>query len=256
MLEKKIHVRGRTTRYIEAGSGPPLLLLPSSAGRAADFFELIPALENDFHAYSLDYPGFGQSEDMPEIRGLEDLSDFILEWMDALALRRCHLLGFSMGGWIALSLALSRPDRFSRLILVATCAGSLPEIPICNPASMNFKEILDRFYYRPEIKEKLIRQKLSPAEKIEIARSSRAFEGLVRENNILPDFRHRLAEINIPTLIVGAAQDNAIPLPYQDDLQSGIPNAVLSVFQETGHAIVAERPLELLIAISSFLQNK
>ncbi|MFQ5589436.1 MAG: alpha/beta fold hydrolase, partial [Nitrospiria bacterium] len=222
MLEKRVDVRGARIRTLESGSGVPLLLLPSASGRAAEYRELIPKLENNFHLYAIDYPGFGQSDDAPEITGLTGLSEFVAAWMDAVGVRQSHVLGFSMGGWIALSLALSHPDRVTRLILVATSAGILPDVPICNPSGMNFMEILDRFYYRPEIKTKLARQKLSAEEKAEIFRSSRAFDRLVQGGEIAPALYPRLSEIRARTLVIGAEQDRAVPLPYQERLHAGI----------------------------------
>src|SRR5579872_6625754 len=104
MQDRKITVWNAAIRYVEAGAGEPFLLLPSSAGRANEYRDVIPLLSNSFHVYTLDYPGFGQSDSLPSIEGTEDLADFILAWMGAIGLRECHLAGFSMGGWIALRL--------------------------------------------------------------------------------------------------------------------------------------------------------
>jgi pimeloyl-ACP methyl ester carboxylesterase len=255
MDERKILVNGAVIRYLEAGEGAPLLLLPSAAGRATEYQPLIPLLEEDFHVYSIDYPGFGQSDLLEGVTGTDALADFVLNWMEAVGLRRSHLAGFSLGGWVALSLALSNPDRISSLILIATSAGKLPHISILNPSGMSHKEILDRFYHRPEIKERLARQKLSSTEKEELLRSSRALARLVRQGDLIPRFDHRLREIKAPTLIISADRDQAIPVPYQERLHAGIAQSEWVIFSETGHAIVAERPEALAEAIRNFLKN-
>ena len=255
MIEKKVFIEGAEVRYLEGGEGPPLLLLPSSAGRANEYQPLIPSLENDFHLFSLDYPGFGKSGAVERIEGTQDLADFVLRWMDGIGLRRCHIAGFSLGGWIALSLALSHPERISKLILIATSAGKRPDIPIINPSGMSHREILEKFYYRPEVKERLARQKLNASEKEELLRSSRALARLVRHLKLIPEFGLRLQDIQIPTLIAAADRDEAIPLRYQEDLHAGIAGSKQVVFRETGHAIIAERPQELAEAVRAFIQS-
>ena len=120
---------------------------------------------------------------------------------------------------------------------------------------MSHKEIIDRFYYRPEIKEKLARRKLTPSEKEELLRSSRALARLVEYRKLIPQFDSRLGEIRFPTLVIGADQDQAVPLPYQERLHAGISHSKLVIFQETGHAIPTERPAELADETRKFLQN-
>lgn len=210
-------------------------------------------LERHFHVFAIDYPGFGQSDTLPALFGVDDLAAFVLAWLDTVGLKRCHLVGFSLGGWVALSLALSHPERISTLTLIAASGGRLPDLPIINPSGMNHKEILGRFYYRPEVRQRLARQTLSRAEKEEILRSSRALADLVKHQKVIPEFHDRLNEIQIPTLIVGADQDRAVPLPYQERLHAGIVGSKLVIFKETGHAIVAERPEELAEEIWRFI---
>jgi pimeloyl-ACP methyl ester carboxylesterase len=256
MEERTRRVLGATIRSLEGGEGEPLLLLPSAAGRATEYRELFPILEKRFHLYAIDYPGFGKSDPLSGMKGVDDLAGFVLAWLDAAGLERVHLAGFSMGGWISLSLALSHPERIIKLILIATSGGELPGIPIVSPAGMNFKQILDQFYYRPEVRERLARQKLSLEEKEEVLRSSRALNDLVRSGKVIPEFHEALGKMQIPTLIVGADHDRAIPLPYQERLHAAISRSQLVVFQETGHAIVAERPKELAEEIERFILTK
>jgi pimeloyl-ACP methyl ester carboxylesterase len=255
MLEKRVKIRNGLIRYLEAGEGEPILLLPSAAGRATEYREVIPLLSKSFHVYALDYPGFGKSASLPSIEGTEDLAAFVTDWMDAVGLRRCHLVGFSLGGWIGLLLALCHPERFQTLILVATSGGRLPGVPIVSPSGMNFKEILNRFYHRSEIREKLARRKSTPEEREEILRSSRALARLVERKKVVPELHHRLHEIRIPTLIIGADHDRAIPTVYQEHLHSGILGSKLSIFRESGHAIPSERPIELAEEIINFIME-
>ena len=182
-----------------------------------------------------------------------DLALFVTAWMDVVGLKQCRMVGFSMGGWVALSVVLSKPERVSQLVLIATTAGKIPDAPIISPAGLSFAKILSIFYHQPEIKRRLSQQKLSAEEKKEIYRSSQAFSRLLRHMPVIPEFYSRLQEIRLPTLVIGSEQDRAIPLPHQERLHSGIPGSKLVVFKETGHAILVERPLELAEEIQSFL---
>lgn len=253
MIEKRVRIREGAIRYLEGGEGEPILLLPSAAGRAAEYREVFPLLSKSSHVYAIDYPGFGQSDFLSSIEGTEDLASFVIDWMDAVGLQRCHLVGFSLGGWISLLLALSHPERFRTLILVATSGGRIPGVPIFSPSGMNFKEILNRFYHRREVREKLARQKSTRGEREEILRSSRALARLVERKKLVPELYQRLHEIRIPTLIISADHDRAIPMIYQERLHSGILGSRLSVFRETGHAVPAERPMELTEEVVKFI---
>ncbi|MBI3805551.1 MAG: alpha/beta hydrolase [Nitrospirae bacterium] len=255
MSEKRVTIQGASIRYLEEGSGEPILLLPSSAGRATEYQELIPLLSRRLHVYAVDYPGFGRSDPLPGIEGTEDLAAFILGWLDAVGLRKTHLVGFSLGGWISLLLALAHPERIEALILIATSAGRLPDVPIVSPSGMNFKEILDRFYHRNEVREKLARQRRTLEEREEVLRSSQALARLVKQKKIIPELHHRLKEIRLPTLILSADHDRAIPPVYQERLHSGILSSKRATFIETGHAIVAERPDELAAEILTFIEE-
>lgn len=253
--QKRVDVCGSSIRYLEGGKGPPVLLLPSAAGRATEYLEIIPLLEKEFHLYAVDYPGFGRSDPLLMVEKQGDLASFVAAWMDAVGLAQCRLVGFSMGGWVALSIVLSRPERISRLALIGTTAGKIPAVPIISPAGLSFQEILNAFYYRPEIKRRLSQQKLTAEEKEEVYRSSRAFARLLRHMPGIPEFYSRLREITLPTLVIGSDQDRAIPLPHQERLHSGISGSKLVVFKETGHAILVERPFELAEEIRSFLRE-
>jgi len=255
MIERRVRIHDGSIRYLEEGEGEPLLLLPSAAGRVSEYREVIPLLSKSFHVYAVDYPGFGQSDPLPSIEGTEDLAKFVIDWMDTVGLVRCHLVGFSLGGWIALQIVLSRPERFQTLILIATSGGRLPEVPILNPSGMNFKEILNRFYHRQAVREKLARRKTTPAEREEILRSSRALARLVERKKVVPEVHHRLNEIRIPALIISADHDQAIPMIYQERLHWGILGSKLSVFRETGHAVPEERPAELADEIVKFIKE-
>ncbi|MBI1822797.1 MAG: alpha/beta hydrolase, partial [Nitrospirae bacterium] len=145
MDEREIKVNGAKITYFQAGKGHPLVLLPSGGGRGKEYKELFPHLTPFFTIYTLDYPGFGRSDELKWVDGVEKMSEFVLLWLDTLGIQEFYLSGFSMGGIIALLMAIERTDRIRRLCVIATASGKINHIPIISPVGLNLKEILAFF---------------------------------------------------------------------------------------------------------------
>ena len=116
--ERRVEVQGLPTRYLAAGEGPPLVLLHALGESALDWRWVLPALTRTYSVYAPDLPGFGDSA-----KPLVDYSPtffarFISGYLDALGLERAAVAGNSLGGLVALRLALSEPERVSALGLI------------------------------------------------------------------------------------------------------------------------------------------
>jgi len=123
--EKYVTVAGLRTRYIEQGRGPAVILLHgASLGSAADVFRrnLAPLADFGLRVIAYDQPGFGLSDDPPDW-GIGFRTDFILKFMDALGIDQAALVGHSQAGNMAAQLAVSHPDRITKLVVLGT--GSL-----------------------------------------------------------------------------------------------------------------------------------
>jgi pimeloyl-ACP methyl ester carboxylesterase len=242
MDEKEVKVNGARIVYFQGGSGDPLILLPSAGGRGKEYKDLYPFLTPDFTVYTLDYPGFGKSDDIKEIDGIEKLSAFIFSWLKGLHIQRFYLAGFSMGGAIALQMALDDSGPIEKLCVIATAAGKINEIPIISPVGLNMKEILTFFYHRQEVKDRIQNEKLTPEEKREIHRSSQTFARMVKSSKVFTHILPQLSSIRRPTLVIGAEKDMVVPIPYQKAIFDLIPEAKWKAYPDTGHFIIVERP--------------
>jgi pimeloyl-ACP methyl ester carboxylesterase len=123
--DKFVTVAGLKTRYVEEGDGPAAILLHgASLGSSADVWRrnLAPLAAQGLRVIAYDQPGFGLTADPPEW-GLGFRTSFILKFMDALRLDQASLVGHSQAGAMAVDLALSHPDRVSRVVVLGT--GSL-----------------------------------------------------------------------------------------------------------------------------------
>src|SRR5688572_16889591 len=123
--DKYVTVAGLRTRYFEQGEGPAVILLHgASLGSTADVFRrnLAPLADFGLRVIAYDQPGFGLSDDPPDW-GIGFRTKFILQFMDALGIEKAALVGHSQAGNMAAELALSHPDRVSKVVVLGT--GSL-----------------------------------------------------------------------------------------------------------------------------------
>jgi pimeloyl-ACP methyl ester carboxylesterase len=125
---------GVRTRCLEAGSGPALVLLHGTGGHAESWIRNVLPLATRFHVYALDMVGHGFT-DKPDLAYIpRDYARHVVAFLDAAGVARAHVNGESLGGWVALWLALHHPERLGKLILNTTAgvryaAGSVHERP-------------------------------------------------------------------------------------------------------------------------------
>jgi pimeloyl-ACP methyl ester carboxylesterase/membrane protein DedA with SNARE-associated domain len=106
--------------YSEVGTGDAVILLHGSPGAIADYRHLLPYLEDRFHVVIPDLPGFGKSSRWLPDYSIAAHARYVLALMDARGIQKAHLVGFSMGGGVALSAADIAPERVSSVVL---CGG-------------------------------------------------------------------------------------------------------------------------------------
>jgi pimeloyl-ACP methyl ester carboxylesterase len=118
-IYRSVELRHGKTRYIEAGTGQPLILLHLSSieSGADDCLPLLDTLTADFRVLAPDLLGWPPSETLADIDAFPFLVDFLREFQDALNIKSSHIVGASMGGWIAGLFAYESPDRCDRVVI-------------------------------------------------------------------------------------------------------------------------------------------
>jgi 2-hydroxy-6-oxonona-2,4-dienedioate hydrolase len=123
LLGTEVHtVVGRyRTRVLERGTGAPLLLLHGTGGHAENYARNLSRLAENFRVVALDFlwHGLSQPGDF-DAEIIPPLVDQVIDVMDCLGMSRAAVEGQSLGGWVAMRLALAHPDRVERLILTTT----------------------------------------------------------------------------------------------------------------------------------------
>lgn len=117
--DRYIQIDGINTRYWALGEqGSPVLLIHGQGGAIDYWYKNVFALAEHHRVYALDWVGSGKSDKPQTTYSIDDLSQFIVHFMDAVNLDRASLIAGSVGGAIALKIALAHPDRVDKLVLI------------------------------------------------------------------------------------------------------------------------------------------
>jgi 3-oxoadipate enol-lactonase len=248
---------------VEAGSGPPVVLLHGLGWDSSLWFPTLTQLAMQHRAIAADTRGHGES-DKPE--GPYSIAQFADDWaalLDHLRVRKATLVGLSQGGMVALALAISRPELVARLVLVATACRSHPDakanmeariaaLADAGPeaAAQIAAESIFSTTWRQQNPEELARflhwRCLAPAEPLTAA--MRAVYGF--------DLSSGLPHIRVPTLVVAGTGDTLIPSAASQQIADLIPGAELHLLPDAGHIIPVEAPDAFARLLQDFLHSK
>jgi pimeloyl-ACP methyl ester carboxylesterase len=257
MQERGLRLEGATIQLFEGGNGPPLLYL-----HGAGTFWWMPVhdlLARSFHLYLPVHPGFGSSEGGERIEVVEDLVFHYTTLLDALGLATVAVVGLSLGGWIAVELALRRPDRIERLVLVDAAGLRVEGAPTAEFFMATPAQLRPLLFARPDSDlARTLVPDVSPPERLEMALRGREAAARLLWN---PHFHYRklysrLHLIQAPTLIVWGKEDRLIPLAHGHAFAAGIPGAHLAILDGCAHLPPFEQPHAFVETVVPFLQGK
>jgi pimeloyl-ACP methyl ester carboxylesterase len=242
-------------RYYEGGSGPALVYLHGEGGlTVADPF--LNALAEKHHVYAPLLPGYGDSEEAPEIR---DMLDFTLHTWDAvedLGLKDPILVGHSMGGMIAAEMAALAPNDVSRLALLAPAGLWDDAHPIADIFSMLPFEMPALLFHDAEAGAAMMtagRNVDDPGFLQQyLVANARQLGMAGRILFPIPDrgLRQRLYRIKAKTVLVWGDSDRLIPPVYAHAFKKGIKGAELVSIPEAGHMVTVEKTAAVVEAVS------
>jgi pimeloyl-ACP methyl ester carboxylesterase len=255
--ERSLLIDGQNIQLFEGGAGSPLLYL-----HGAGTFWWMPVhdlLARSFQVYPPVHPGFGSSEGGDEIEGIEDVIFHYTTLLDRLGIAKVSLVGLSLGGWIAAELALRRPDRVERLVLVDAAGLRVDGAPTAEFFMATPPQLRGLLFAQPDSDlAKSLVPDIPPLERLEMALRGREAAARLLWN---PHFaqrklRSRLHRIQAPTLVVWGKEDGLIPLAHGQAFAAGIPNARMVVLDGCAHLPPFEQPESFVATILPFLQGK
>jgi pimeloyl-ACP methyl ester carboxylesterase len=250
--------------YEEHGSGPPLLMIQGLGYPSGMWFRQVPELSKYYRTIVFDNRGVGKSDKPDEEYTVALMAADAACVLRVLDIERAHVIGVSLGGYIAQELALKNPQLVDRLILMSTSCGGSRYLEL----TKTFWEEVASLQGLPP--QEIIRQGMALAttqsfflENPEIFNKSLEirFENLqplyafVRQSTAgsLFDSRESAHLITRPTLILAGEQDRVMPLTLTEELAEKIPEARLRVFPNAAHLLFLEKTLEVNQAILEFL---
>jgi pimeloyl-ACP methyl ester carboxylesterase len=269
--ERYAELRGCRLRYLVGGEGEPLVLVHGLGGAAANWLALAPLLLPGRRLLVPELPGHGGSSPLPAAPSLNPYADRISLLLEREGLARAPVVGHSLGGAIALRLAIRRPELVSGLVLAAgagissgtrnarhalTITGLLKPGRKIAPhrARVARSPLLKRLVFGrwgaadppalpPEVVEAFL---AGPALHSDTVSAAKA---LVRD-----DPRSDLDGVRCPALVLWGARDNQLPVGDAFDYARRL-RARLRVIADCGHLLIAERPEACADAIDSFLNS-
>jgi pimeloyl-ACP methyl ester carboxylesterase len=246
-------VNGLPTWVLSAGVGPAILFIHGTGGSGKVWFNQMRRFESQYRVIAPDLPGYGRTPLPESIRSNDDYPEFLLAMMDVLGISKAVLVGNSMGGRVALQLALDHADRVAGLVLVNSSGLKLPDLPTANVRDLSPAEFASRLFYRTPDRPS---SRAALAERfVDSPEQQQARETMLRltAGPLRKDMQGRLSEIQVPTLVIWGEGDRIIPPAYGEAFASAIPDAKLAVIPRAGHVPMLERPGAVNEAMAPFL---
>jgi pimeloyl-ACP methyl ester carboxylesterase len=268
----KIQVNNIHIYYKILGEGNPFILIRGLSSSLDSWPPYsIDQFSKKFKTILFDNRGAGRT-DVPDGKySAKMMADDTIGLIDALNIKKTHLLGYSMGGCIAQEIAINYPNKVSKLILTSTWSGPSHGIVTPNPEENPFPEMLplmkegnyegmarllvsslfpeDYKEENPHIIEKVVKNYTTHPP------SPKGFEGQ-RAYVETFDTYDRLPEIKIPTLILHGTEDKIVPVENAKMLAERIPSAELFLFENTGHGMIIQENTLWTKKIIEFLNRK
>jgi len=256
METKTVATRHAPVRYLEGGSGEPLVFLHGAGGMTAGD-PILAALAERFRVFAPFLPGYGETEECGELRDMLDFTLHTADVVEALGLRDPILVGHSMGGMIAAEMAALAPNDVSRLALIAPAGLWLDDHPIPDMFTLLPYELPAYLFHDPEAGAKLMTSglKLDDPEflKAYLVRNARQLGMAGKVLFPIPErgLAGRLYRVKARTVIVWGESDKMIPPVYGPAFAKAIAGARLVTVPEAGHLVIVENPAAVVEAIES-----
>ena len=260
-VDRFVTIYGSKIHYVEAGSGPVVILLHGLGSDTSNWAPTFGPLSAKYHVIAPDQIGFGLS-DKPLINyRVATLVDFLEGFYKELKIERAALVGNSLGGWVAAAYALAHPQKVERLVLVDAAGFSLPEgtnparLNVLNPATReDVRQIMSLIFYNKQlfmsdaVIDQIFASKITAGDGYTI---QRFIEAIARGDDVLDG---RLAAIKQPTLIVWGREDELTTLAqFGQRFKKEIATSRLFVIEKCGHVPPIEKAAEFNSVLMRFL---
>jgi pimeloyl-ACP methyl ester carboxylesterase len=242
--ERFVDADGFHIRYLEAGSGPPLVCLHGASGLLLTLGH--EQLSHRFRVIAFEMPGFGQSPENTRTNSVSELAGTLANAINGIGVETFSLLGWSFGSRPALWLALQQSGRVSALVLEAP--GAIRVGPRLTPRSA--EETAALLFQNPQKRGLFVPSARAVQEK------ERALVARIRGPEHDPSFQERMRGISTPTLVLFGTEDRLCSPDAGHIYVELMPNASLVLVYNAAHAISGDRPEAFVEVVSDFLERR
>lgn len=254
-------IRGNRIHYYEGGSvrGAPVVLIHGLAGRAEDWTNLMPQLKQaGFHVYAIDLLGYGRSAQPADATySIPEEAQYVEAFLAQHTTGKVNLAGWSMGGWVAMRVALDHPERIARLVLCD--APGIRFAPEFTPADLEPTTIpgVQRLYRllmpHPVTVPDFLARDMIRRFRHQNWVADRSVRSMFTGNDLLDG---KLGALRMPTLIIWGRQDHLIPLATGIAMHEQIPQSVLQIYDGCGHLAPGQCAARIGPRLIDFLDGK
>ncbi len=253
---KTIKIKGLEVVYYTAGHGEPLVVVHGGAGDARTWFENMRMLAEKYTVYAPDLPGYGGSQAMDGRYYIPELTVFIEEFTRAVGLDKFYLVGHSLGGGIALNVALMFPEKIRKLVLISSlCLGREVGLWLRFLSIPTILKMLTKIFFGITRGIVWLAEQFNPARLVNGMSPAAVMVGtsITTWQSQTLILEKRLSEVKMPTLLVWGGLDPVVPVKQAYSAAEAIPDCQLRVFKNRGHNVHREALKQFSSILEHFL---
>lgn len=253
-MDKTVNIDGLELHYTERGSGAPIVLMHGWGCKGATLDSIAAVAEPYGRVLSLDFPGFGDTPEPPEVWGVEQYTLLVEKWLRTIGAENPVLLGHSFGGRVGILYASRNPVR---ALILTDAAGVRPRRGWKYYYRVyTFKlgrKLTELLMGRDKAQARIEQQRKRTASADYLAASPRMRQVLSKVVN--EDLCHVMPLIQAPTLLIWGSEDTATPAADARRMEQLIPGAGLVIFDGAGHYSFLDCPGQYAAVLRSFLSS-
>ncbi|HXP94237.1 MAG TPA: alpha/beta hydrolase [Candidatus Binatia bacterium] len=253
---KTLKLDGCTVSYLRGGSGTPLLFL-HGANNVPGWLPFLARLAERHDVIVPDHPGFGASEIPSWLDNIHDLAYFYLDFIEELGLKEIHLIGGSLGGWLACEIAIRQTAPLRTLTLVGAAGIRLAGVRKRDIFLMSPEALTRALFFDQKLADEMLAQPVTEATTEAQLKNRYSVARVAWQPRLFdPHLAKWLHRIDVPTLLVWGDSDRLVPPAYAAEFARLIPDTRTAIIAQCGHLPQVEKPDEFLAAVTRFIEQK
>jgi len=230
-----------SVRMLCAGAGEPLVFL-HGAGGFPGWLALFDKLAPHYELLVPEHPGFGTLDNAGAIRDIADMAMYYLDFFDGLDSDRVHVVGSSLGGWIAAEVAVRNCARLKTMTLISPAGVRVKGVPMGDGFIWSPEEVTRNLFHDQSFAERALA--LTPSEEETDRMLANRFMAARlgwQPRWFNPALERWLHRVKVPTLILWGENDKLLPSAYARRWQERLPGARVEIIPECGHLAHVEK---------------